>query len=659
MATDQPGGGVSSLSAKASKAVAPLAVVSTLAAVLWSSSLPLHLGVRIYSEQILIAVLCLSIAIAFLTRPATRPRRDSRPAGADETAPPPARAVPWYDGLAAAVALAFGAYLVWRFPTLAENVFYHPVEARIIAAIGLVLLVEAMRRCIGWSLLVILAVICLYALFADKLEGPLQSRAVSPSRLLTFMVLDSASLVGAALYIAVAVVIPFIILAQLLVATGGSAFFSDLSIALMGRRRGGAGKIAILGSAFFGSVSGSAVSNVASTGSITIPLMKSGGYKPKTAGAIEAAASTGGQLMPPIMGAAAFLLAENLQVAYSEVMIAALVPALLFYISLFFFADLEAGRLGIARVEESRIPRLSTVVRRGWFVLAPFVVLIVGLFSFNLRPETAALYAVALLFVLSLFRTYDGTRIGPAVILSVLSRTGRTAVDIVLICAVAGIIIGLFSLSGLSFGLTFFLVQIGNTSLILLLVVTAGICVLLGMGLPTVGVYLLLATLAAPPLIELGLQPMAAHLFVLYFGMLSMITPPVAIAAFVAANMAGAQPMRTGFEAVRIAWPAFIVPFLFAGSPQLMLDGGWMENSIVTLTAVIGVFLVTVGIVGHLNRTLGPAWRGLFMVAGLATLIPHALFDGALIVNLAGIALGAGAAYLTRGGAEVRAPEHP
>jgi TRAP transporter 4TM/12TM fusion protein len=620
--------------------VAGLAVTITLAAIVWSSSLPLWLGVRVWSEQILILVLGASVAITFLTRPA-------RPGGRE--------AGPLDTGLAG-IAMALGLYLVWRFPDLSENVFYRPTEALIVSVTATALLVEAVRRTMGWALIVILGVVCLYALFSDKLSGPLQSRALGPDRLVTFLVLDSASLVGSALYIAVAVVIPFLILAQLLLMTGGSAFFADLSIALTGRARGGAGKIAILGSALFGSVSGSAVSNVASTGAITIPLMKDGGYRPKTAGALEAAASTGGQLMPPIMGASAFLLAENLQVAYSEVVMAAIVPSLLFYFALFVFADLEAGRLNIAPVDAARIPRTRDVLARGWFVIVPFVVLLGGLFAFNLRPETAALYAVLSLFVLSLLRTYEGERIKARALLEVMIRAGKVAVEVVLICAIAGMIIGLFARSGLSFGLGFFLVQLGQSSLLLLLVVTAAVCILLGMGLPTVGVYLLLSTLAAPPLIELGLAPMPAHLFVLYFGMLSMLTPPVAIAAFVAANMAKAPPMATGLEAVRIAWPAFVVPFLFVAAPALLLDGSWGAVALSVVSAAAAVALVTAGIVGYFGGPLSALMRLGLVVAGAALFWPHDA-DGALAIKAAGLLAGFGlAALCLRGGdAAVRA----
>ena len=476
----------------AARLTSGLAALTTITAIFWASGAPLWIGWRVYTEQILVVALAFALAIAYLTRPGRWPL---------------------LSRLLAAASLGFGGWLAVRFPTLSENVFYHPTEALIVAAIGFVLIIEAVRRTMGWSLIVILACVCLYALFASEFSGPLQSRSIKPDRLLTFLVLDSASLAGAALTIAVAVVVPFLILSQLLLATGGSAFFSDLSVALAGRRRGGAAKIAILGSSFFGSVSGSAVSNVASTGAITIPMMKEGGYRPKTAAAIEAAASTGGQLMPPIMGAAAFLLAENLQATYTEVMLAALVPSLLYYFSLFVFADLEAGRRGIARIEESRIPALLGVVRRGWFVFAPFAVLLIGLFRFNLRPETAALIAITVLFVLSLIGTYDGRRVTFRVVGDVLISAGKAAVEIILICAIAGMIIGLVARSGLSFGLGFFLVQLGQSSLILLLMVTAVVCIVMGMGLPTVGVYLLLASLAAPPLVELGLEPMAAHLF--------------------------------------------------------------------------------------------------------------------------------------------------
>ena len=582
------------------------AFMITFTAVFWSSGAPLWFDWRVYPEQILLVALAFALAVAFLTRPGS---------------------LHSLSIILAILSLLFGSWLAIRFPVLSENVFYHPTEALVVSLLGIVLILEAVRRTMGWSLIVILGLVCFYALFSGNFSGPLQSRSISPDRLLTFLVLDSASLAGAALTIAVAVVVPFLILAQLLLATGGAKFFSDFSLAIAGRKRGGAGKIAILGSAFFGSVSGSAVSNVASTGAITIPMMKDGGYQKETAGAIEAAASTGGQLMPPIMGAAAFLLAENLQANYIDVMKAALIPSILYYISLFMFADLEAGRRQIDRVPEHMIPNLSAVIKRGWFVFIPFALILIALFNFNLRPETAALVAVLSFIIISLFLRYDGSKLEISLFLKSFISAGKAAVEIILICAIAGMIIGLVARSGLSFGLGFFLVQLGKSSLLLLLIVTAVVCIVMGMGLPTVGVYLLLASLAAPPLVELGLNPMAAHLFVLYFGMLSMLTPPVAIAAFVAANLAKADAMRTALEAVRIGWPAYLIPFIFVATPELLLNGSLPMIVIVLVKSLIGVAIITSGIVGFWKVELNSFERLLLMISGIIVLLPLSLAD--------------------------------
>ncbi|MDB2662663.1 TRAP transporter fused permease subunit [Paracoccaceae bacterium] len=589
-----------------SSLISLFAFMITFTAVFWSSGAPLWFDWRVYPEQILLVALAFALAVAFLTRPGS---------------------LHSLSIILAILSLLFGSWLAIRFPVLSENVFYHPTEALVVSLLGIVLILEAVRRTMGWSLIVILGLVCLYALFSSNFSGPLQSRSISPDRLLKFLVLDSASLAGAALTIAVAVVVPFLILAQLLLATGGAKFFSDFSLAIAGRKRGGAGKIAILGSAFFGSVSGSAVSNVASTGAITIPMMKDGGYQKETAGAIEAAASTGGQLMPPIMGAAAFLLAENLQANYIDVMKAALIPSILYYISLFMFADLEAGRRQIDRVPEHMIPNLSAVIKRGWFVFIPFALILIALFNFNLRPETAALVAVLSFIIISLFLRYDGSKLEISLFLKSFISAGKAAVEIILICAIAGMIIGLVARSGLSFGLGFFLVQLGKSSLLLLLIVTAVVCIVMGMGLPTVGVYLLLASLAAPPLVELGLNPMAAHLFVLYFGMLSMLTPPVAIAAFVAANLAKADAMRTALEAVRIGWPAYLIPFIFVATPELLLNGSLPMIVIELVKSLIGVAIITSGIVGFWKVELNSFERLLLMISGIIVLLPLSLAD--------------------------------
>ena len=355
-------------------------------------------------------------------------------------------------------------------------------------------------------------------------------------------------------------------------------------------------------------------------------MMKDGGYQKETAGAIEAAASTGGQLMPPIMGAAAFLLAENLQANYIDVMKAALIPSVLYYISLFLFADLEAGRRQIDRVPEHIIPSLSTVIKRGWFVFIPFALILVALFNLHLRPETAALIAVLSFIIISLFLRYDGSKLDLRLFLKSFISAGKASVEIILICAIAGMIsVWLHDQAYRSS--RFFLVQLGKSSLLLLLIVTAVVCIVMGMGLPTVGVYLLLASLAAPPLVELGLNPMAAHLFVLYFGMLSMLTPPVAIAAFVAANLAKADAMRTALEAVRIGWPAYLIPFIFIATPELLLNGSITAILVMFIKSLVGVAVITSGIVGFWKVKLELFERIFLIISGVIVLLPMSLSD--------------------------------
>tara|TARA_Y100001954_G_scaffold230886_1_gene279251 strand:- start:101 stop:1075 length:975 start_codon:yes stop_codon:yes gene_type:complete len=312
------------------------------------------------------------------------------------------------------------------------------------------------------------------------------------------------------------------------------------------------------------------------------------------------------------------------------------------------FADLEAGRRQIDRVPENQIPKLSHVIKRGWFVFVPFALILVGLFNFHLRPETAALIAIIAFVLISFFLRYDKSPLDLGIYLRSLIAAGKAAVEIILICAIAGMIIGLVARSGLSFGLGFFLVQLGKSSLLLLLVVTATVCIIMGMGLPTVGVYLLLASLAAPPLVELGLNPMAAHLFVLYFGMLSMLTPPVAIAAFVAANLAKADAMRTALESVRIGWPAYLIPFIFVVTPELLFEGSLVAILLIFCKSLVGVFIITSGIVGFINVNLNLFTRCIFMIIGAMILMPPSLANEIVWINIIATAIGSGIIWLNR-----------
>jgi TRAP transporter 4TM/12TM fusion protein len=602
-----------------------LATILTGMALLWSLDVPQMLGHAFYTEQFIAPVLGTAIAIAFLTMPPLRARK--RPG------------VAWYDVLAAALALAVGWYMGVRFPDLINLNLMRPPEVLIPGFILVVLVFEATRRAAGPALTIIMAVFLLYGLFGDLLPGAFAARAQAWDRLAAYLAFDGNGILGSPLAIASTVVVAFIFFGNLLIATQGSQFFTDAAVLGMGRYRGGPMKIAVVASMLFGSISGSAVANVVATGVVSIPMMKRGGYPGYKAGAIEAVASTGGQLMPPVMGAAAFLMAEFLQISYATVALAALVPGVLYYMALFIQADLEAARLGMKPVDRAEFPA-PRVVATGWHFIIGFAVLIVALFSFNWLPDRAAYFASLVLVVTSLLFGYGRVRPTLPALWKAVVETGFGVVEILLISAAAGIVIGVLAITGLSFNLTYALISIGGGNLILLLVLCAGVSIVLGMGMPTLGVYVLLATLIAPAMVELGVDKLAAHLYVLYFGMMSMITPPVAIAAFAAAAIAGAEPMRTGFTAVRFGWTAFIIPFLFVASPNLLLKGEPLDIVIAVLTAIFGVWQVSVGMAGYILGRIGWLARILFIVSGILSLIPANAFPGAVWTDVVGVAAG-------------------
>jgi TRAP transporter 4TM/12TM fusion protein len=508
-----------------------------------------------------------------------------------------------------------------------------------------VLTLEALRRTTGKVLVTIVGVFLLYGLFGNLVPGQLTGRAQDWQRLAAYLAIDVNGMLGAPLLIATTVIITFILFGNLLVVTEGSEFFTQAALVSMGRFRGGAAKIAVVASSLFGSISGSAVANVVATGVVTIPMIKRSGYPGYKAGAIEAVASTGGQLMPPVMGASAFLMATFLQIPYGEVALAALMPAVLYYVALFIQADLEAAKAGITRVPEEEIPRLRSVLS-GWHFVVPFFVLIVGLFKYNMQPEAASLLAIGTLIACAFLFGYQGKRPQVRAVLLSLRETGLGMLDLLIICAAAGMVIGVISVTGLGFNMTMGLVTLGGGHLFLLLVLSAIVCIILGMGLPTVGVYVLLAALVAPALVKVGILPIAAHLYVMYFGMMSMITPPVAMAAYAAAGLAQSDPMRTGYEAVRFGWSAYIVPFLFVASPNLLLIGETRNVMIAVTTAVFGIGVASVGVVGYFQRVLAWPTRAAFFAAGILALVPANAFPGAFWTDLAGLC--AGAALLAR-----------
>jgi TRAP transporter 4TM/12TM fusion protein len=600
-----------------------LAVAMALAALAWAADFYRAVGWLFLNEQFLVVVFGLALALTFVQCPARRKTHRAT--------------LPWYDALVALLGLATAIYVAINYPNILSKFFTVPVDGVVASWILFVLAIEGLRRTTGWPLVIIVLFFTAYALVGHVVPGALQTREVEINRLMIYIGMDTSGLLGLTMQVGVTIVMPFLLFGFLLSASGGASFFNDFALALMGRFRGGAAKISIAASGLFGSISGIVVSNIMATGVVTIPLMKRSGFNARQAAAIEATASTGGQLMPPVMGAVAFLMADFLERPYRDVAIAALVPAILFYLALFIQADLVAAKRGIKRVEAAQIPKLGTVLRNGWQFVLPFVVLIYALFWGNQSPQLAALYGAVTTAIVGLVLGYGGQRMKPVELWRGLIATGSSSLEILMISAGAGFIMGILQMTGLGFALTAFLVHLGAGNVIALLVIAAIMCIVLGMGMPTLAVYVLLAILVAPSMVQVGLDPLPSHMFILYLGMMSFITPPVAIAAFFAASLAGAEPMRTGFEAMRFGWTAFIIPFLFVLSPSLLLQSDSVMDIFLSIsTAVIGVWFVSAGMIGYAIRALDLPRRIGLLAGGFGLLIPPELGTWAIFTNIGG-----------------------
>ncbi len=571
----------------------------------WVCNMQGRLGLALFTEQMVVTVLGLALALTFLQFPfRTGEAGEEAVAKAALEGRRNAMAAGGIDWLLAVTALTACLYVAIRYPELVKELTARPWYGILVASVIILAVFEASRRVAGTALILIVLVLCAHAMFGYLLPETFASRPVAWSRLVVYLGVDTNALLGNTLQTAIIVVTPFIIMGSVLTRCGGSEFFSDLASALMGHYRGGAGKVAVVGSAFFGMISGSAVANVASVGTITIPMMKRAGFPPNIAAGIEAVGSTGGQIAPPVMGAAAFLMAEYLQVPYTQVLMAAIVPALLYYLALFLQVDFEAARLGILGQPRHALPRTKHVLREGWHFVLPFVVLVGALIGWNMEAEYAALIATAVLVVLAMAVPYKGRRLSAPAAFQAIVGAGGVMVDIIAITAIAGILIGAMTLTGVAFSLTQQLLAASGGSLFLLLVLTAVASFILGLPLPTVGVYIILATLAAPALVQAGISPMQAHLFVLFQGILGMVTPPVALAAFAAATIAQSDQWKTGWTATRMSWCAYFIPFLFAYSPALILRGEPLTIIAALALAMLGIFVGTMAVVGYYRRTI-------------------------------------------------------
>ena len=563
-----------------------------------------------------------------------------------------ANRVPWYDWPLCLGGLTVGGYVVVLYPTIAYRLGVLTPDKVWFGALAILLVLEATRRLVGWVMVALGAAFILYAKFAYLMPGPLAAKGSTWERIAVYLYLDTNALFGLPLVVTASIVVAFIFFGQALYAVGGDKFLTDLASVAMGRYRGGSAKVAVVASTLFGTVSGNAVSNVVLDGPITIPMMTRAGYAPHMAAAIEAVASTGGQIMPPVMGVAAFLIAEFLAIPYSEVALAAVIPALLYYIALFVQVDLEAAKHGLLGLPREQLPRFRSVMARGWGFLLPLLVLVYTLMFAGWQAGKAAMAAVITTLLVGSFQSAN--RLNLRKLLTAIEETGRVLLDIVVITAVAGFVIGVLQLSGLGFRFSFLLVSMAGSNAFLLLTMTAIACIVLGMGMPTSVIYIMLAVLVGPALVQLGIAPLGAHLFLLYFGILSMITPPVGLATYAAAAIGRADYLKTGWAGMRLGIVAYVVPFVFAYHPALLLKGTAVDITLAVTTSVIGVVLLGVACAGFLFRSLGWATRGVAALAGLF-LFPPPSGGVWVAANVVGLALGILLVLWGRNGARLSA----
>jgi TRAP transporter 4TM/12TM fusion protein len=568
----------------------------------WLLDLPGRLGVLLYTEQYLAFAAGLAVTLALLGRCGT-PR-------------------PVALGLAnhafAALVLAAFLWVSIVYPSLERSLALTPPHAIALGLVVILGVLEAVRRRTGHflpCLLLFLVVVALY--LGPELPSALATRAVSPARLTVYLAFDTNALLSRLLHVAAVTIAPFILFGALLNGFGAGIALTQRIARLVRHAPGGPAKASVLGSAGFGLVSGSAVANVTTIGGLSIPMMARAGYPRHHAAAIEAVASTGGQLLPPMMGAVAFLMAEFLEIPYRHVALAAIAPGLLFYVALYLAIDFEARhRRPAASSEISPAQPTPAAPGHPWRYLIAVAVLVHLLFVEGRSPQQAGLYATLALIACHLAWPLSGTLDRLRETCRQLLAATSTIADIVILAAAAALVIGVLNITGLAFALTLQMLELSGGRLVPMLAIAAALCIILGLGMPTVGVYVLLSTLAAPALITLGTEPIAAHLYLLYFGMLSMITPPIAIASFAAAAVAAADPWPTAFKAVRLSAAIYVIPIAFVTQPELLLTVDLWQWAVAFARCLVAIALVTAATIGAVARPLG--WPTRLLALGLA-----------------------------------------
>ena len=480
--------------------------------------------------------------------------------------------------------------------------------------IGLVL--EATRRVVGWSMVLITGFFICHALYANYFFSFFYGPPVRFGKFIDTLFMSSDGIFGIPLHVCATYIVLFIIFGALLIRSGAGRFFIDLAVSLTGHRIGGPAKAAAVASGFMGTVSGSAVANVVTTGSFTIPLMKNIGYRAKFAAAVEACASSGGQITPPIMGAAAFIMAEFLETSYISIVVAAVIPAFLYFATVYFMVHLEAEKNNIGQIEKDVLPQTMDVLRGGWHLLIALAILVAFLIM-GYTPMKSAFWGILSLIVLSFIK--KDTRMSPVDMLAALESGIRASVPVTIACACAGLIIGSVFVSGLGLKFTQQVIELSDGNLLALLALTGVSAIILGMGITTTAVYITVAALIVPALIKFGVEPIAAHMFAFYFGVVSTITPPVALASFAAAAIAKTPPMATAFESTRVGIAKYLVPLAFVYNPSLLLVGPKWVSVISTALALAGLWILSIGLEGWFRGRINGVQR--FAAVGAAVLI--------------------------------------
>ncbi|MCC5859446.1 MAG: TRAP transporter fused permease subunit [Ectothiorhodospiraceae bacterium] len=561
--------------------------------------------------------------------------------------------VPWYDLLVVAAVVGIFGYFAWNAERIVLEAWEYaaPQLAVYLAMATWLIVLDAGRRTGGMPILVIVLIISLYPLYADRMPDVISGVAMNLQEAAAFHIFSEESMFGIPMQVAALLLFGFLLFGVGLQYTGAGQFFINLAFALLGKARGGPAKVAIFSSGLMGSMSGGPVTNVLTTGPLSIPAMRRIGFSRGYAAGVEACASTGGVMMPPIMGATAFVMANFLGVSYVQVAIAAVIPSLLYFFGLFMQIDAYAARHGLKGLPEAELPKVGQVLKDGWYFIFVFV-LLVWMLIYLQREATAPFYATALLLIINQFTKH---RWGIKELLAYIRGVGQILAELGGILAAIGLIVGALQVTGMAGTLTNDLVYLAGNNVLVLLIMGALTSFVLGIGMTVTAAYIFLAIILAPALIRAGLDPMASHMFIMYWGMLSFITPPVALAAFVAASVAQVSAMRAGLEAMRLGTIIYFIPFFFVFNPALLMQGEWSEIAIVLVTALIGVWLLSAALQGYLigigtlgDGLAGWASRGLILASGLTLAapgggmlgIPHStLVLSALLLVMAGSAL--------------------